>query len=105
MSRKQEPARTPEGRENQLINLAVDLAEKKLSDGTASSQLICHFLSLATTKYKLELEKMKGDLKMSDAKVKQISDQETSKDLYAEALKAFRSYQGFSMEDDFDEEF
>lgn len=104
MSKKQEPARTPEGRENQLISLAVDLAEKKLSDGTASSQLICHFLSLATTKYKLELEKMRGDLKMSDAKVKQISDQETSKDLYSEALKAFRSYQGSSIEDELDED-
>lgn len=100
MSKKQEPARTIEGRENQLINLAVNCAEEKLKNGTASSQLICLLLGLATTKAKLELEKLKGDVKVSEAKVKQIQNQETSKDLYQQALQAFRSYSGSNYEED-----
>ena len=44
------PALTPESRENQMIALAIDLAEKQLQEGTASSQVITHFLKLGTTK-------------------------------------------------------
>ena len=50
------PAMTVEARENQLIALATKLAEKKLREGTASSQLICHYLKLATPSYKTESE-------------------------------------------------
>lgn len=88
------PARTPEARENQLINLAVDLAEKKLRDGTASSQIITTLLNLATTKTQLEMEKIRSDLRVSDAKIKQIETQQTSSELYEEALAAFKTYSG-----------
>ena len=50
------PALTPEARENQLISLAVDLAEQQLRDGTASSQVITHYLKLGSTKEKIEKE-------------------------------------------------
>ena len=49
-SRKIRPALTPEARENQMISLAVDLAEKQLMEGTASSQVITHYLKLGSTK-------------------------------------------------------
>ena len=55
---RRRPATTPEARENQMINLAIDLAEKQLMEGTASSQVMTHFLKLATTKEKLEKEKL-----------------------------------------------
>lgn len=104
MSKKSLPAKTEEARENQLINLAVNAAEEKLRNGTASSQIICLLLSLATTKAKFELEKIKRDLELSDAKAKQIRDQETSKDLYEQAITAFKSYSGFTDdEEDYDE--
>ena len=45
-TRKIRPALSPEARENQLIDLAVNLAEQQLLDGTASSQVITHFLKL-----------------------------------------------------------
>lgn len=92
--RRQAPARTPAARENQLINLAVDLAERKLRDGTASSQIITTLLHLATSKNQLEMEKLRSDLRVSDAKVKQMEDQAYSKDLYEKAIAAFRSYSG-----------
>ena len=55
-SRERRPALTPEARENQLISLAVDLAEKQLQEGTASSQVITHYLKLGSTKEKIEKE-------------------------------------------------
>lgn len=104
-SRRSTPARTPEGRENQLINLAVDEAEKRLQNGTASSQLLCLLLNLATTKAKLEMEKMRSDLRVSEAKIRQIDSQESSGDLYAEAIRVFKEYSGdpSTEEDDYDD--
>lgn len=103
-SRKTTPARTPEQRENQLISLAVDEAERRLKKGTASSQLICLLLSLATSKAKLELEKIRSDLRVSEAKIRQIDAQESSGDLYAEAIRAFKEYSGDpAEEDDYDD--
>lgn len=87
-------ARTPEARENQLIALAMDLAERKLKDGTASSQIITALLNLGTTKARLELDRMRSDLHLSDAKVQQIQNQESSKEIYEKALRAFKGYQG-----------
>ncbi len=98
------PARTAEERENQLINLAVDLAERKLKDGTASSQIITTLLGLATSKAKLELERIKSDLKVAEAKVRQIELQEDSKDMYEKAIEAFKTYSGNSYEEE-DEEY
>lgn len=99
--KKQMPARTPEGRENQLINLAMNLAEEKLRDGTASSQIITSILNWATTKHQLENEKLRSDLEVAKAKVEQMKRSGDSKDLYEKALAAFRSYQS-SPEDDYD---
>ena len=53
-TKKIRPAMSPEARENQMIALAVDLAEKQLLEGTASSQVITHYLKLGTTKEKIE---------------------------------------------------
>lgn len=102
--RKSIPARTPEGRENQLINYAFNLAEKKLLDGTASSQLISLLLQWGSTKMKLEMEKLKSDLEVANAKIKQMEQQETSKEIYEQAIAAFKSYTGQIMEDDYDDE-
>lgn len=97
------PARTMAGRENQLINLAVNLAEEKLRNGTASSQIINTLLQLATTKHQLENEKLRSDLRVAEAKIKSLEAQETSKDLYAEAIAAFKQYSGVEDEEEFDD--
>lgn len=98
--RKRTPARSPEGRENQMISDAFDLAERKLRDGTASSQLIVHFLKLATTREQLENEKLRSDLKVADAKVRHMESQATSAELYEKAINAFKSYAGVYDEGD-----
>lgn len=92
--RKSRPALTPEARENQLISLAVDLAEQQLRDGTASSQVITHYLKLGSTKEKLEKEKIERENELLKAKVDAIQSSQRSEEMYAEALRAMRDYSG-----------
>lgn len=101
--RKQIPARTPEAREQQLINLAVDEAERRLRNGTASSQIISQLLKLATTKSQLENEKLRSDISLQHAKEREIDDKASNNDLFAEALAAFKGYKG-DVDDEYDEE-
>lgn len=96
--RKVRPAKTPEGRENQLISLAVDLAEKMLKDGTASSQVIVHFLRLATTREKLEQTKIEHENLLLSAKVDQLASAKKVEELYEKALTAMKQYVGGSSE-------
>ena len=92
--RKFRPALTPEARENQMISLAVDLAEKQLRDGTASSQIVTHYLKLATTKEQLEREKLIEENKLLRAKTEAIQSAERIEKLYADAIGAMRKYSG-----------
>ena len=55
------PAKTPEARENQCINMAMNLAAERLAEGTASSQIICHFLKAGALKTQYELEKLRSE--------------------------------------------
>ena len=92
VARKTKRAETPEARENQMIALAVDLAEKQLTEGTASAQVITHYLKLATTREKIEKEILEKQKDLITAKTDQIKSQATSEELYAEALAAMKRY-------------
>ena len=102
-TKKMRPALSPEARENQLINLAVDLAEQQLLDGTASSQVITHFLKLGTTRAELEKEKLRIENKKTEAQIKSIENADEMKEVYEKALKAMRDYSGHGDENDYDE--
>lgn len=91
---KSRPALTPEAREGQMISLAVDLAEQQLRDGTASSQVITHFLKLGSTREKLEKERLEEENRLLKAKTKMLENAEEVKVLYEEALRAMRNYSG-----------
>lgn len=88
------PAFTPEARENQLISLAVDLAEKQLLEGTASSQVISHYLKLGSTKERIELEKLKLEKELIAAKTENVKSQQRSEQVYLEVLEAMKDYTG-----------
>ena len=94
------PALTPEARENQMISLAVDLAEQQLRDGTASSQVITHFLKLATAKERLEREKLEQENKLLVAKTEALQSQKHIEELYTNAINAMRNYGGFGDPDE-----
>lgn len=97
---RKRPAWTPEARENQLISLAMNLAEEQLMDGTASAQVITHYLKLGTTKMELEKEKLKQENLLLNAKTEQIESQKDVEELYKNAIKSMRIYSGYSEEDD-----
>ena len=101
--RKIRPALTPEARENQLISLAVDLAEKQLLEGTASSQVITHYLKLGTTKEKLEREILEKQKELIEAKTENLQSAKRIEELYKNALDAMKNYSGHMTESDKDE--
>ena len=98
--RRRPPARTPEARENQLIQAAVDLAEEQLSKGTASAQVITHYLKLGSTKERLEKEKLYNENLLLKAKTEALQSSKRVEELYSNALKAMRSYSGRVEEED-----
>lgn len=98
---KMRPALTPEARELQMIDLAVSLAEKQLQDGTASSQVITHFLKLATEKTKLEQEKLRQDIRLQEAKTESLHSAKRVEELYTNALNAMRNYNGQGDSDEY----
>ncbi len=87
-------ARTPEAREAQLAALAYDLAEQQFLDGSASSQVMVHFLKVGSTREKVELQKVKQETILVEAKVKDLANVEELKKLYVEAMDAMRGYAG-----------
>ena len=99
-TRKMRPALTPEARENQLISLAVDLAEKQLQEGTASSQVITHYLKLGSTKEKIEKEILEKQKELIIAKTEAMQSAKRVEELYSNALDAMRRYSGNGNEDD-----
>lgn len=93
-SRKMRPALTPEARENQLISLAVDLAEKQLREGTASSQVVTHYLKLGSTKERIEKEILEKQKELITAKTESLQSAKRVEELYTNALNAMRRYSG-----------
>lgn len=93
------PGLTPDSRDDQLCSLAVNLAEQQLRDGTASSQVITHYLKLASAKTKSELEKeelllekQRLENELLKAKTEAIQSAKRIEDLYVKAMTAFSSY-------------
>lgn len=97
------PIKNIEGRENQLVNLAVDEAERRLLNGTASSQIITTLLRFATAKARLEMEKLRSDIELQEAKRQEIADKATESEKYEEALAAFKRYKGVEDDEEDDE--
>ncbi len=98
--RKIRPGLTPESRENQLISLAVDLAEKQLIEGTASAQVITHYLKLGTARERLERQILEQQRELITAKTENLKSAARVEELYAEAIKAMRQYNGDDSSDD-----
>lgn len=100
-TRRRKPAGTPEVRENQLVSLAIDLAERQMEDGTASAQVISHYLKLGSTREKLEQERLRTDNELLKAKVEALASGKRVEELYEDALNAMRTYSGQgNVEDD-----
>ena len=97
---KSRPATNPKDREDELINLAVGLAEQQLRDGTASTQVIVHYLKLGSTRGMLEQEMLENKTKMIKAQTESIESSKKVEELYKNALNAMQIYNGSRNEDD-----
>jgi hypothetical protein len=101
---RRRPATTPEARENQLIAHAVDLAERQLLDGTASAQVISHYLKLGSSREKLEQERLVKENELLEVKREALASAQRVEAMYGAALNAMRSYAGQeSYEDDYED--
>ena len=99
------PALTPEARENQMISLAMDLAERRLRDGSASSQEVTHFLKIAANKEIDAINKQlaQKELELKEAKRQAVESQAKIDELYSQALKAMQRYSGNGSDETDDE--
>ncbi len=102
VERTSRPATTTEGRDNQLINLAVDLAEKQLREGTASPSVISHYLKMGSPKARAEKRLLEAQIKLAEAKTEALQTGKKLDELYSEAMKALSQYKGEDSSDDTD---
>jgi len=99
---KSPPAKTPEARENQIAALAYDAAEKQIRNGTASSQVLTHFLKMSSTKEKLERKLLEKNVELITAKTDALKSGKYVEELYKNALDAMRTYSGAKRGDEDD---
>lgn len=92
VERTSKPAVDPESRERQLVNLAVDLAEKQLTDGTAPPSVINHFLRLASKREALERDILEKQAVLIKSKAENISKDRDAEELAKMAIDAMKSY-------------
>lgn len=90
--RRQTPAMTPEGREDQMIAYAIDLAEEQLRNGTASSQVITHYLKLGSVRERYERDKLRKEIELLTAKTEAVKADKDREQLYAKVIDAIRTY-------------
>lgn len=88
------PARTPEERENQLIDAAVNLAETQLRSGEASAQVITHYLKLGSSRERLEQQRLKNEVALLETKREHMESEMRTEALIADALRAMQMYSG-----------
>lgn len=104
-AKRKPPAVTLEARENEVIAKAVEEAERRIENGTASDSLLIHWLRQGTVKMQLEKQKLEADVELAKAKAESITQAKLSVELAAEAIRAMKSYKGLDEEDEYDEDY
>lgn len=99
---RKRPATSPEARENQLIAMAYDLAEKQLIDGTISASALTELLKAGSRKREAELLKLENENDLVQAKTEALQSAKRVEELYESAMKAMRSYSGLGADDHYD---
>lgn len=94
---KRMPALTPEAREKQIIAKAYDRVEKMIDEGTASSQILTHFLKLGSSMNELEKQKLEYETYLIKSKTESLNSAKSVEKLYKEAIQAFGIYSGQSI--------
>lgn len=82
----------PEDRENQMVALAMDLAEQQLRDGTASPSIIAHFLKVGSSNNAVETTLKKSQAVLAESKAQSIKQAELNKNTAEAAIEAMKRY-------------
>jgi len=98
------PAKTIEGRNDQLIEAAFNLVEKRIHDGSASAQETVHFLKMGSMRDRLEQDKLRRENLVLETRVKEMESRRSGEDMYNKALLAFRGYAGVESLEEFDDD-
>lgn len=93
-----------QSRERQMISLAEKLARRQLEEGTASAQVITHYLKLGSQREKLEISRLKEENKLLRAKTNKVESEKNAGIMYEKAIKAMRSYAGLRDDDEYEDE-
>lgn len=95
--RRRKPATSPEEREQEIASQAYDLAEEQIRGGTASSQVVTHFLKMGSTRERLEQQRITHENELLQVKREAIENQARIEELYTHAIEAMRSYSGSAL--------
>lgn len=98
------PATSPIERESQIVAKAMDEAERQIDEGTATSQLLTHFLKQGTQREQLELERLRNENLLLEARTQQIANAERMEELYSEAIRWMKTYSGHDPDEEYDVE-
>lgn len=99
-TRRMRPALTPEANENQMVALATNVAREQLLAGTASSQIIVHYLKLGTEQARLERVKLENEIALAQAKTEALQSAKNMEEVYSRAIKAMQIYSGHGDENE-----
>jgi hypothetical protein len=87
-----------------MVSLAMELAEKQIKAGTASSQVITHFLKAGSLREQLEQERIAHENELLRVKKEALESQQRVEEMYVKALDAMRSYSGQAPAQDVDDD-
>lgn len=103
-SSKRKPDATSAARDTRMISMAERLVEQQLRDGTASAQVITHYLKLGSKREELEQQRLAGEVELQKAKIESLASHKRMEELYSKAIESMRSYGGQPIETEYDDE-
>ena len=86
------PPLNDEAQETKLVALALKQAQQHLEEGTASSQIVTHFLRLGSLKAQVELEKLELENRLLEEKILAERSGQQLNEMFGEVLAALKSY-------------
>lgn len=87
-----------------MVALAEEMAAEQMRNRTASAQVVTHYLKMGSLRERLERERMQAEIELQRAKIEAIASNKRIEEKYAEAMKAFRGYQGVPPEESDDQD-
>lgn len=93
-------ASTPEGRENELIDMAYNEVARRIANHEATSAELVHFLKMGSEKERLERSKLEAEMELQRVKAEAIVEGRSMESIAADAMEAMKRYSG--VEDEYD---